>query len=350
VRRVLVCALDWGLGHATRSVPVVQALLRQGADVVLASSGDAGQLLKMEFPDLPYHELPGYRPHYPRNGSMIFSMAGQLLKFRHAIHDEHARVETLVDDLGITAVISDNRYGCYSRKVPSVFITHQLNVRLSPGWRLLERLINGWQRLYNNKYREVWVPDLPDSGLTGHFQSNQVPFHFIGWLSRFGESAPSVEKYDLVALVSGPEPQRTLFAQSLRRQLQSFQGKSLLVLGVPGEANPVREGKVEIVNHLPAKELEARLVAAELVIARSGYSTIMDLIVLGKKAAFVPTPGQPEQIHLAHFLQRSSIAFCQDQENFAIEAMRRESANFKGLGVLVNDGRLLEKAITRLLS
>lgn len=350
MKRVLVCVLDWGLGHATRSVPVIRELQSQGADVLIASSGPAGELLKQEFPELSYHELPGYRPEYPRSGSMILAMARQLPRFRRVIRQEHKEVETLVKGLGVNVVLSDNRFGCYSSHVPSVFVTHQVRIRLPGRWKFLEAMVNAWQRQYMSCYTSVWVPDVPGVELTAHFMSSSVPVIYLGWLSRFGQSGPSSQRRSVVAMVSGPEPQRSVFAERLRGQLAASGEKSLLVLGLPGEMDRRVEGNLEIVNHLPAGELEAALRSADLVIGRSGYSTIMDMIALGRKAAFVPTPQQPEQIHLARMLNETGIAFCQDQENFTVETLRQGAARSKGMGVFAMNDTLLKSAVQKLLA
>lgn len=350
MKRVLVCVLDWGLGHATRSVPVIRELRAQGADVLMASSGAAGQLLREEFPELSYHELPGYRPRYPHTGSMIMAMARQLPRFHRVIRQEHEELEALVKNLRIDIVISDNRFGCYSRQVPSVFVTHQVCIRLASRWRWVETMVNAWQRQYINRYASVWVPDTPGIDLTTGFMTSRVPVLYIGWLSRFGKTGPASQRRAIVAVVSGPEPQRSLFAERLRVQLGASGEKSLLVLGLPGEPARRLEGNLEIVNHLPAGELEAALRSADLVIARSGYSTIMDMIALGRNAAFVPTPQQPEQIYLARMLYESGIAFCQDQENFTVETLRRGAAQSKGLGVFTMQEALLKSAVQKLLA
>lgn len=350
MKRVLVCVLDWGLGHATRSVPVINELLKQGAEVFIASSGNAGTLLKMEFPALTYHELPGYRPVYASGGLTMTSMFRQLPKFYGVVADEHREVEKLVKRFMIHAVISDNRYGCYADKIPSVLITHQEVVRLMPGMDLLERMVNGWLQRYLNKYGEIWVPDEPRSGLTERFVSGKRPVRYVGWLSRFPMGANAMERIPLMAVVSGPEPQRSFFEQRLRQQLKSRPGRSLLVTGQPDKSERTWDGNVEVVSHLPALEMEANLLAADLVITRSGYSTIMDMIALGKRAAFVPTPGQPEQTWLADHLKENRIAFCQDQQTFTIDTLVSESARYTGWNGKAKSADLLKSAINQLMS
>ncbi|MBL7851948.1 MAG: hypothetical protein JNN04_13685 [Cyclobacteriaceae bacterium] len=350
MKRVLVCVLDWGLGHATRSVPVIRELQRQGADVVLASSGAAGKLLRQEFPQLNYHELPGYGPTYQRNGSIIGAMAAQLFKFARTIRMEHLEVETLVRNLRVDRVISDNRYGCYSTRVPSVLITHQYHIQLAPRWSGLAFFVNRWLEFRYRKFRDVWNPDQRGSGLTEPFVPPRAKVDYVGWLSRFGHESPDTNGYPIVAVVSGPEPQRKIFADQLRQELIASGRRALLVTGQPGEEQRHQEGNLKICSHLPAKEMERALRGAGLIIARSGYSTLMDLIALGRNAVLVPTPQQPEQEFLARRLQEMQVAFCPDQQNFVLETAMKEAGAFRGLSHFTKEDGLLEAAIRKLLS
>ncbi len=347
--------LDWGLGHATRSIPVIREFQRQGAEVFLASSGPAGQLLRIEFPTLCYHELPGYNPKYS-SGSMMLAMTRQLGKFMNTVRSEHAEVAAIVKEFRIDAIISENRYGCYFPGLPCIMISHQPVVRLQTGFFLVERMLNAFLRPYLYKYKELWMPDQPGSGLTDRFISPNLPVRYVGWLSRFTNLGDQPDTFSLMAVVSGPEPQRGIFAEKLRQQMRGWPGKSLLVTGQPERNTIVQDGNLEIVSHLPAAQLEARMRGAALVIARGGYSTIMDLIALGKRAAFVPTPGQPEQHYLARLLEESGVAYCQDQENFDLKTLVEQSGSYVGFGpdgpqiFREKSNGLLEEAIKQLLS
>lgn len=349
MKRVLVCVLDWGLGHATRSVPVIRELQRQGAKVFIASSQEAGKLLQQEFPALSYYELPGYSPVYNSGGSLMLAIASQAFRFARTIRREHREVEELVRSHQIDRVISDNRYGCYAEAIPSVFITHQYRVRLPRYWSLFEGLVNGWLKTRYARYQHLWIPDQPGSGLTDWFVPKGALVTYVGWLSRFGGEMSQASGVEIVATVSGPEPQRRIFADKLRRELMDSGRCALLVTGQPGNAFREQQGNLTVVNHLPAKELEPALRGAAVVIARSGYSTIMDLIALGKKAVLVPTPQQPEQLYLARQLSESKVAFCVDQENFVLGKALQEAEGFPGFVSFREEEGKLESAIRQLL-
>ena len=351
MKRILVCPLDWGLGHATRCIPIIRELLRQGAEVLLASAGDAGILLRNEFPSLRYFDLPSYDPSYPLDGSMSVKMLFQLPKFIRTVTAEHGVTEELVQKHLVDIVISDNRYGCYSVSAKSIFITHQPDIIMPEGWSSLAPMVNSLTHRYIKKFQEVWIPDLPSSGLTTAFGTGRVMgWKFIGWLSRFHPAKDVERKYDLIAIISGPEPQRGLFSENMLIQLKKSGLSSLLVAGEPGKYYHRKEGHVEIVNHLSSTELESAINASKIVISRSGYSTVMDLIVLGKKAIFVPTPQQPEQIILARQLSHEGVTLFEYQDKFDLEKALRRVDLFSGFSIYKAESGLLEKEILNLLA
>ncbi len=348
MKSILVAALDWGLGHATRCIPVIRLLRDRGAAVSLASSGDAGLLLREEFPDLPYFELPAYKPYYGHGHWMMLTMALQLRGFHRSIRAEKRAVDELMKVHHFDVIVSDNRYGCWSANAASVMITHQLRIPFTFPWnwatpistRLLRRLVRPFDHL--------WIPDMPDGILTRQFLSDNSSVRYIGWLSRF-QTAEAPIKYEVLAMVSGPEPSRTEFAQLLQEQLAESGKKCLLVLGQPGKPFHERVGSVTITNHLPSGLLESAIRSSAVVVARSGYSTIMDLIALGKRAIFVPTPGQPEQLHLARVLQRQQIACAEVQEKFDLKKLLEIEKRYSGLSIFVPDQQWLHGAVDDLL-
>ncbi len=318
-KRILIAPLDWGLGHATRCIPIIQELLNQGNEVMVASSGLALNLLKEEFPGLTFFELPSYKATYTKRLPLMLKIFWQSPYFFYVIGREHALVNKLVDNHKIDIVISDNRYGCYSRKVKSIFITHQLTIQMPKGLTWLQGVINYFNQLLVKRFNICWVPDFPDKRLTGLLTTSRLPVIFIGSISRFNKGAVRPEKlYQLLALLSGPEPQRTLLEEKLLSQLKHYQGKVMLVRGLPGVQTkaPILAANVEMVNHLKASELQHVIESSEIIISRSGYTTVMDLYALESKAIFIPTPGQTEQEYLAEKLKRAKIVYSDNQDRF----------------------------------
>jgi uncharacterized protein (TIGR00661 family) len=318
--KVLITPLDWGLGHATRSIPVITELHLKGYEVIVASSGEALVLLKAEFPQLQFFELPSYRASYSSRVPLILKVFLQLPKFLLVIRKEHNELEAIVKREQIDLVISDNRFGCWTKLVPTVFITHQINIQMPFVLKWTQGIINYFNHRMIRKFNQCWVPDFPEDRLTGKLtEPGKLKVKFIGMLSRFKkvriEESPV---YDYLAIVSGPEPQRTIFEQKIRLCFSELTGRKILVRGLPGLSEEiVKLSDWDEVCHLKAEKLQQVIEQSKLVICRSGYSSIMDLSVLGKKAMFVPTPGQTEQEYLSDQLMKRGIAYSVKQDSFS---------------------------------
>jgi hypothetical protein len=299
----------------------VRELLNQNAGVILAGSGDSGRLLQSEFPALPYAELPAYNPAYGADGMKVPGLLRQLPRFLSAIVRERMAVATLVKDWGVNRIISDNRYGCYSRGVRSAIICHQLSPLVPKGWRWARPLAGMVSTRLLSRFDKVWVPDDPESaGFSGEMSAwqNQRK-QYIGVLSRL---APGIRtsRYRVMGIVSGPEPQRGAFEDLLRKELRKVNAPTLLVRGVWSGTPEYRSGSGhEEVSYLTTGELNNHILESSLIVCRSGYSSVMDMAAVGARALFIPTPGQPEQEFLARHLADRRLARICGQENFAIE-------------------------------
>ena len=322
--KVLVAPLDWGLGHATRCVPIIRELLAQNCTVLLAGEGKNKILLQQEFPELSFLHLPGYQIEYASSDwGLALKIVAQIPKILSAIKQEQAWLEKVVDEQKIDVVISDNRYGLHSKKARSVFITHQLLIKapVSLGENLLQQI--NYQ--YINEFDECWVPDAEGeknlAGILSHpGRLPSVPLKYLGTLSRFNLTESNIDHDYLLILLSGPEPQRTLLENQLLKELEDYTKPVVLVRGLPNTDESLSINKnVTVFSHLPAKELEQKIKSASLVISRCGYSTVMDLAILKKKSILIPTPGQTEQEYLAKHLFAMNFALCVEQNKFRLK-------------------------------
>jgi len=313
--RVLVAVLNWGLGHATRSIPVVRELLQQQCEVVLASDGAALELLRQEFPQLEACSYPPYNIRYATAAWQLpWVLARQLPGILRTIEAEQKLTRKLVVEKDIRLIISDNRYGVYHPSVTSVWLGHQLQLLMPAGWQWAAGALNKVHNRLLDKFDEFWVPDYARSLLTGRLSSSNRPVQYVGVLSRFRAPVPPPERpYPLVAVLSGPEPQRTLLENALRRQLALLPVHGLLVRGTGTNSHIRTANGYDEVDFMPTEPLNRLMYHARLVVARSGYSTIMDLCRLGKSALLIPTPGQPEQQYLATSLAQAGYFNIQQQ-------------------------------------
>ena len=336
-KNVLVAPLNWGLGHATRCIPIIRALLDLDFNPIIASDGMALMLLQKEFPNLKCLELPSYKIEYPEKESDFkFKMLQNAPAIFEAVLAEKKLVKKWVSEYNLSGIISDSRFGAYSKKIPSVFITHQLNV-LSGTTTWLTGTV---QSLIIAKYNECWVPDCeakPNlSGKLGHLKTPSDSIKYLGPLSRMTKrNVPT--KYKLMVLLSGPEPQRSILEEILIRELKDYDGKMIFVKGIVEDTIKRQEvGNCTYYNFMTSEELEIKMNESEIVICRSGYTTIMDLAKLQKKALLIPTPGQYEQEYLAKRLQKKELLPFVNQEDFSISALDKVEL-FNGLPKIEED-------------
>ncbi len=324
-KKLLVAPLDWGLGHATRCVPVIRDLLNSHCEVWLAGEGAQEKLLREEFPSLPFLPLKGYRIKYGKSG-LTGKILLQVPSILRSIKEENKWLKEQVTKYGFEAVISDNRYGLYHEDIFSVFITHQLYIKSSLG-KWSERILQKWNYKFINRFNECWVPDEQgENNLAGELSHPaklpKVPVKYIGALSRFSSFSPLADggiKDHLLIIFSGPEPQRTILENKVVDQIVNYPATATIVRGLPGERNIIPStNTIHFYNHLSSEELNREAMKAEFIISRSGYSTIMDIAALQKKSILIPTPGQTEQEYLADHLMKKQFAFCADQNNFSL--------------------------------
>lgn len=330
-KTILVAPLNWGLGHATRCIPIIKALQDNNHIPIIASDGIALDLLKKEFPYLKFLELPSYEIEYAKNAKNFkWKLLKNCPRMIEAILEEKRLVKKWISKYEIDGIISDNRLGIYNKNVPSVFITHQLNV-LTGNTTWLSSLLH--QNIIK-KYTECWVPDNSGNpnlaGELSHLKHPEFNIRYIDPLSRMHLKKVDT-KYDLMILLSGPEPQRSLLEEKLKKEIQLYKGKVLFVKGIiEKEQKKEHLENVTFYNFMNSRQLEQALNESKIILCRSGYTSIMDLAKLNKKAFFIPTPGQYEQEYLAQKLKKEGLVPFSEQDLFTIENLE-ELVHYKGL-------------------
>lgn len=340
-KRVLIAPLNWGLGHATRCVPVIRLLLARGHQVFIASDGDSLDVLKKEFPDLTFFNLPSYNIQYSRNIPAWLFTLWRTRAFLKSIAREHRVAEEIIRENDIDLVIADNRYGCWSKRVKSIFISHQLNLIMPSGTKWMGSFINFFHKRLIRKFNAVWVPDMPDHVMSGELTTTNLNAEFVGLLSRL-ERRDEPTRYRLAVVLSGPEPQRTLLEKNILPQVMMLNVPTVFVRGMVNEKMGQSEiDNVKIYNYLTSDKLQQVMNQAEIIVSRSGYSTLMDLAVLKKKAVLIPTPGQPEQEYLAAKFMNERVAYAVDQEKLELEDALELSAEYAGFDCLQSNELLV---------
>ena len=318
--KCLVAPLNWGLGHASRCVPLVQRLLDEGHEVILGGDGESLTLLRKHFPKLRYTYLAPLNLRYSAGKRQVWAMMRAIPQLFFWSLKDHAMLKALLREEAIDQVISDNRFGLYNKQTECIYMTHQLHIMLPKGWRWAESIASRLHARIYARYNKVWVPDYedPQKSLAGELShstfniQHSTLIEYIGPLSRFqnNRNDPSTPNYDVVAVLSGLEPQRTILEQEIIARYSGKEERVLIVQGLMHRPNTrIKRGNMTIVPSMSDTVLVPALLGAQRIIARSGYSTIMDLEALGlmQKAELIPTPGQPEQEYLATYIAQKSL-------------------------------------------
>jgi uncharacterized protein (TIGR00661 family) len=304
-KKILLAPLDWGLGHAARCVPLIKGLQQQNNHFTIACTSQQKQFLQQELNNVEYVDLFGYNINYSTVLPLWIKILIQLPKLFFVIRKENRWLTRYLQKNKTDIVISDNRFGVYNKFVESVFITHQLNIQAP----VFDRIINRINTSFIKKYNKYWVPDYAEkekrlSGILSNYDKKLLNIEFINPLSRFEKSEVEQSTYDVLILLSGPEPQRTLLEEKL---ITAFLNTKYTIALVRGSHTPVDRNitsNINIIDIASSKQLQELFNSSHKIICRSGYSTLMDLHALGLKALLIPTPGQTEQEYLAGYWQK----------------------------------------------
>ena len=330
-KTILYFILNWGLGHATRSIPVIRMLQQVGHRVVLVSTGRSLKLLQSEFPSTEYVDLPDYGIRYSRFGwALIPHLLAQMPRIFYALLREHHATEKLVKKYKADLIVSDNRYGCYSRHIPSFFMTHQLRFQLPKGMGWSAFISEWFNQIYFRHYKRIVVPDVAgEPNLSGDLShKGRISTHpklcYVGGLTSIVPQTRLSEDIDLLVLISGPEPQRSQFEERVLEQIHDVPGKRVIIAGRPEEVFSSYfsdDSDLEIHAHLQRETMASIIQRAKVIVARSGYSTLMELVPLNKRMILIPTPGQTEQEYLANHLKEHYFCLVGKQTTFDINAV-----------------------------
>lgn len=325
--KCLVSPLDWGLGHASRMILLIQKLINQDFEVIIAADKAPLKLLETEFPGLKSIKLAGASIKYSKGNNQFFSILKFLPKFAKSIKTEHKELQEIIKNHQIDVVISDNRYGLWNKNIYSILVTHQLKLKLPKVFAFAENLTKYIIYRLSKNFDEIWIPDYKErinlSGELSHIKSKlEHKMYFIGILSKFllpefqkKSEKEKVKQDGILAILSGPEPQRTVFETLLIKQLDESNCKATIVIGKQNyKPKLASNSKIKLIAFAESKELHKLINKAEYVICRAGYSSIMDMVALNKKAIIVPTPGQTEQEYLADYLRDNNL-FCSVKQN-----------------------------------
>jgi len=323
--KIIFGVCSWGLGHATRSLPVIRKLIEENNKLTIISHGRSLELLKKELGNnLKYYDIPDYPMLLSENSRQF--MAKSVVywpSFIKRLESELQQLKKILENNKCDRIISDSRYGLYSRTIPSFFITHQIRIMNPLRINMFERGSEIFNLFFFKRYAGVIIPDYKDDNLSGELSHNlrridENKIHYVGVLSDF-KKIKIKKDIDYLISISGPEPQRTILEKKLLSQVNEIDGKIIITLGKTEAKDKFNKKNIETYSFLSKERRENFLNRTKLVISRSGYSTIMDLAVIGAKALMIPTPGQIEQEYLAQYHNKKDTFFSVSQDKINLK-------------------------------
>jgi hypothetical protein len=309
---VLVSPLNWGLGHATRDIPIIKNLLDHHHDVTVAACGNALSVLEKEFPGCRFIDFPDYPVPYSASRFFLPKFVAFFPLMLKAVSDERKKLDLILAKSRYDLIISDNRLGVFSSKIPSVFITHQLHYHLPMIFWPVELLAVAMNGYLHGKFRHIIVPDNPpgSTALAGKLSrpgmdETKKRVYYSGILTST-HKREIAQDLDYLVMISGPEPQRTQLEKILLPQVSRIEGNSVILLGSPNNHNvPVQSAHCRVITYASTREKEDLMNRAKFIICRSGYTSMMEIAELAKQhALFIPTPGQTEQEYLSWYYEK----------------------------------------------
>lgn len=318
-KKIIYAVLDWGLGHATRSIPVIKTLSKK-YEIIIVSDGRSLKFLQNEFCENKFYEVKGYNIRYAKNKGMVLPvLILQTPKIVSGFVREYYSLKRIIKKEKPVAVVSDNRYGFFSRKIPSFFITHQLRFKLSKSLSFLEPFTELYNKFILKRFKKIFVPDNEGNvNLSGELSHNlkridKSKLKFVGPLADVSYEEKNKD-IDWLFSVTGPEPSRTIFEEAVLSSVSKLNGRKVVVLGRPETKTYEKDGDVEIYSFADRNLMKELLLRSKFVICRSGYSTVMELAVLNAKALFIPTPGQTEQEYLGKYYMNNDLFYSVPQD------------------------------------
>ncbi len=335
--KIIYAVCSWGLGHATRSLPLIRKLISENNDLTIISNGRSLDLLKKELGlEIKYFDIPDYPMLLSENSRQF--MAKSVIywpTFIARLESGFSELKKILEKRKYDLIISDARYDIYNRKIPSFFISHQIRIMNPLRIKMFERGSETFNLFFFKRFYGVIIPDYKNDNLSGELSHDlrkidEKKLHYVGVLSDF-KKKKTEKDIDYLISISGPEPQRTILEEKLLSQIENLKKRIIVTLGKTESVEKFNKKNIETYSFLSKEKREDFLNRAKLVVSRSGYSTILDLAVIGTKALMIPTPGQVEQEYLSKYHNKKGTFYSVNQENINLKKDVEIAKNFTGV-------------------
>ena len=320
--RILLSPLNWGLGHVSRTIPIIQVLLANENEVIICCDENQERFYRHYFPEIWYVPHAGYPFKFKGNGNWTLDILKNFSALHLFLQEEKEIVKKLVEKFSPNLIISDQRFGFISKKVKSVVISHQLNLPVS-NWNILAKIVN---RRLLSRFDEVWIPDTIEQAFSGELSNGNIRNkHFIGSCSRFKKDTGAnyfskIKQYEYLGIISGPSPYNKQLLDLFIDKMTQDNQKATVIIPEELYNDSLNSTLIKAISSPNHEEFIELLLKSNVIISRAGYSTIMDLIETKNKGILIPTPGQSEQEYLAQFHKdHKSWTFKSEEEFMKME-------------------------------
>lgn len=335
---VVLSMLNWGFGHLTRCFPIIRSLIELKKQLLIVCTPAQQEVLARSFDGLIFFNAADDTPRYGKTKAttllrLSLQAPFQLMKVKR----DNKLLERLSQEYDIELIISDNKYGFYHSRIPSVILTHQLNIQTGLG-KWADAVANRINRKLLSRFREVWVVDgVGKNSLAGSLSAASdnidARVKWIGTLNRLQIRAQKGSE-KLLIILSGPEPQRTILEELIVHQLPVNHRHITLIRGTKKNFSQQALQKLtslQFTNWIDLAglaEIEQLLSQTEWVLGRAGYTSLMEWVTGGWKSIVIPTPGQAEQEYLGYYLMQRGWVFSVEQNNFDLQDSIKKAAAF----------------------
>ncbi|MBS2100899.1 glycosyltransferase [Carboxylicivirga linearis] len=313
-KHILISPLNWGLGHASRLIPIINELLKEGHQCYIAGEQPSISVIQQAFPKLTYIILENLSIQLSNSNHQLLKLASQLPQFIQSIKRDKKIVKNLVNELDLDCIISDNRYGFRHDFIPSVLLTHQTNIMTGKLLNWSKPIVQFFLKQWINQFDACWIPDIDTQPTISGKLSSKIlhPNTFrIGITSRLSivqheaKVSKELQNPDVLIILSGPEPQRSILEDLIVKRYINRQLRVVVLRAQPNKKKLIKNGSITFLPHCNSSSYLHLLNNSKQIVCRSGYSTLMDLAYVNRQAILIPTPGQYEQEYLAEHMRKN---------------------------------------------
>lgn len=350
MKKALFAISSLWLGHATRTLPIINFFLEKWYKIDIICFWNALNFLRNELENkVTFYEYEDY-PALERWDWLKFYyyLIYDILKTHFLIQKEQKFVENLQEKNNYNFIFSDWKYWSYSKKTKSFILSHQLSFDIPKAFWFSQSFMDSYNKKVFSNFNYLFIPDFENKEknlawklshpkwlkklnykyiwiLSSLNKKIFLPSHKVNWVCsrenplRGEWQEEKKEKIDFLFTISWYLTEhKDSFVKKLIEESKVLPWKKVFILWETNKNYHKidKENNIEIFSFLAWEERKKLFENAEIIVSRAGYTTIMDLVELEKKAILFPTPNQTEQEYLSKYLwEKKYFVNAKENEN-----------------------------------